>query len=177
MTLPYLHIYLFAAHLFRRVVFGQLSLRTVGGIQGVGRAVQYWAQPRRKKRSVDFVRLEDEEEAGRIGLSAHYKSEEIIMRFCTRRIHGQKRTRPGIFFFGFQFLINLLLLFSMFPLRRTHPLFPLMAYEPLCGQHLLHPPDCTTPFASLFGHFLYSLHRHWTAVAFLAVGTGPPLKA
>jgi hypothetical protein len=41
MTLPYLHIYLFAAHLFRRVVFGQLSLRTVGGIQGVGRAVQY----------------------------------------------------------------------------------------------------------------------------------------
>jgi hypothetical protein len=100
MTLPYLHIYLFAAYLFCRVVFGSFFFARVVGTMVW--EVQHWAQPRRKKRSVDFVRLEDEEEAGR-SWSARYKSEEIIMRFCTRRIHGQKRTRPGISSLAFSF--------------------------------------------------------------------------
>jgi hypothetical protein len=95
--------------------FWQHSLRTVGGNQGVGSAVQCWAQPRRKKRSVDFCTIGRRGRGWANWSAAHYKSEEIIMRFCTRRIHGQKRTRPGIFFFGFQFLINLLLfLWSLF---------------------------------------------------------------
>jgi hypothetical protein len=68
MTLPYLHIYLFAAHLFRRVVFGSILFARLVGIKEW--AVQCNVGRNRGGRSGvwTFVRLEDEEEAGRIGL-------------------------------------------------------------------------------------------------------------
>lgn len=85
----------------------------------------------------------------------HYKSEEFSMRFCTRRIMGKENTAWD-FFFGFDF--SLTLFSSMF--RTT----PLSAYgqEPVCGQHLLHPPD-PRPHPSLLITSIL-LHRRRAAV-------------
>lgn len=79
------------------------------------------------------------------------------MRFCTRRIMGKEKHGLG-FFLWLRLLINLLLFY--FP-HHT----PLSAYgkTPVCGQHLLHPPDRTHP--SLSTTFIL-LHRHWAAVIF-----------
>lgn len=46
--------------------------------------------------------LYDRETRKRRRRSAHYKSEDIIMRFCTRRITGKENTAWD-FFFGSRF--------------------------------------------------------------------------
>ena len=66
--LPFLHIYLFAAHLFHRVHLGMFPfVRVIGRMEY---AVRHWADG---QRGASIVRSVHEE---RWGWSAHYKSEE-----------------------------------------------------------------------------------------------------
>jgi hypothetical protein len=90
------------------------------------------------------------------------------MRFCTRRIMGKEKHGLG-FFLWLRLLINLLLFYFL-----HHTPHSAYGQEPVCGQHLLHPPGRTHP--SLFTTFLYCCTATRQPLPFSRY-TGPPLEA